>query len=73
MGDISGSGSFGELALIYGTPRAATIKVTLYANFSLHLHYMYIRAHFVLSSFPSAIYLNLFVHAYTYEELKMGV
>lgn len=27
MGDISGSGSFGELALIYGTPRAATIKV----------------------------------------------
>ena len=27
VGDISGSGSFGELALIYGTPRAATIKV----------------------------------------------
>lgn len=26
LGDISSSGSFGELALIYGTPRAATIK-----------------------------------------------
>ena len=26
MGSISESGSFGELALIYGTPRAATIK-----------------------------------------------
>ena len=25
-GSISESGSFGELALIYGTPRAATIK-----------------------------------------------
>lgn len=27
LGNISDSGSFGELALIYGTPRAATIKV----------------------------------------------
>ena len=27
MGVISETGSFGELALIYGTPRAATIKV----------------------------------------------
>ena len=26
MGTISETGSFGELALIYGTPRAATIK-----------------------------------------------
>ena len=26
MGSISDTGSFGELALIYGTPRAATIK-----------------------------------------------
>jgi CRP-like cAMP-binding protein len=26
---ISEGGSFGELALIYGTPRAATIKVTI--------------------------------------------
>jgi cAMP-dependent protein kinase regulator len=29
MGDIGGSGSFGELALIYGTPRAATIKAKI--------------------------------------------
>ena len=27
LGNICDSGSFGELALIYGTPRAATIKV----------------------------------------------
>ena len=27
LGSISESGSFGELALIYGTPRAATIMV----------------------------------------------
>ena len=27
MGNIQDPGSFGELALIYGTPRAATIKV----------------------------------------------
>lgn len=30
MGTIGETGSFGELALIYGTPRAATIKVYLY-------------------------------------------
>ena len=29
FGTIGETGSFGELALIYGTPRAATIKVTL--------------------------------------------
>ena len=28
FGSIGENGSFGELALIYGTPRAATIKVT---------------------------------------------
>ena len=28
MGVIGPGGSFGELALIYDTPRAATIKVT---------------------------------------------
>jgi len=27
---ISPGGSFGELALIYGTPRAATVKVNLF-------------------------------------------
>ena len=29
LGSISETGSFGELALIYGTPRAATIKACL--------------------------------------------
>ena len=29
MTTIKDSGSFGELALIYGTPRAATVKVIL--------------------------------------------
>ena len=32
MGTISETGSFGELALIYGTPRAATIKVHEYSH-----------------------------------------
>ncbi len=30
FGTIKETGSFGELALIYGTPRAATIKVYMY-------------------------------------------
>ena len=44
MGDIGGSGSFGELALIYGTPRAATIKVTLYMQITISVFIMYSRA-----------------------------
>ena len=30
---ITDGGSFGELALIYGTPRAATVKVSIYLRF----------------------------------------
>lgn len=37
---IGEGGSFGELALIYGTPRAATVKVSLRWRFD-YLHYPY--------------------------------
>ena len=36
VGSISESGSFGELALIYGTPRAATIMVGSLPCHGLH-------------------------------------
>ena len=36
LGSISETGSFGELALIYGTPRAATIKVRTHATSCQH-------------------------------------
>ena len=36
LGSISETGSFGELALIYGTPRAATIKVRTHATSCRH-------------------------------------
>ena len=35
MSAISEGGSFGELALIYGTPRAATIKVSIHSAYCL--------------------------------------
>ena len=36
MSAISEGGSFGELALIYGTPRAATIKVSIHSAYCVN-------------------------------------
>lgn len=38
VGCVGEGGSFGELALIYGTPRAATIKVMLYLYLLFYAH-----------------------------------
>lgn len=49
---ISPGGSFGELALIYGTPRAATVKVNLESTWQQlkFIHAAVVNAFLIFSS-----------------------
>ncbi len=60
---ISEGGSFGELALIYGTPRAATVKVV--SSFSIYLS--------VCLSLSLSFYLSTYLSIYLSDDLFLSI